>query len=367
MRRQNIFEGDSVKAQFSIITYRRLMSRRWVSFADIMADFLGKKSAQDLACNLSNCDNYSDLKKAVLQLRRELEVRAGDNVVEMQGNNRNRKFRYIGEVDDPLSDLQNERYIEDFKKYLQFCLDSAGFFPQCWLEYFFYGSRNLIDMKENKQQGRQFITASLNCNSRNIEHLPYLYDFIKNKQVISFDYKPYDEEIQHLIFHPHYLKEYNGRWHLYGHAEGRIPEVGYDIALDRIESKIREVRKIQYISPSKLYYENYFDKRVGVSRREDDTFVRIRVRAYSNNVFKLLETKRLHKSQTTVSSFEEHEDGKYGEFVLELAPNIEFIAQVLQMGPDLEVMEPKSLRDELAYKTKKMADLYLKDSATSTD
>ena len=49
--------------------------------------------------------------------------------------------------------------------------------------------------------------------------------------VLEIDYKPYDEEEVTLMFHSHYLKEYNGRWHLFGHAEGKEPEYGYNIAL----------------------------------------------------------------------------------------------------------------------------------------
>lgn len=41
MQRKNLFDGDSYKAQFALITYRWLMSHRWVSYADIMADYIG--------------------------------------------------------------------------------------------------------------------------------------------------------------------------------------------------------------------------------------------------------------------------------------------------------------------------------------
>lgn len=40
IQRKNLFDGDSYKAQFALITYRWLMSRRWVSYADIMADYM---------------------------------------------------------------------------------------------------------------------------------------------------------------------------------------------------------------------------------------------------------------------------------------------------------------------------------------
>lgn len=367
MHRKSIFDGDSYKAQFARIAYRRLKSRRWVTYAEIMAEFKGHQSPDELDCNVSDCGGYKELIKAISLLSKELEVREKKKCIEPGGNNRNRSIKYTGLSDDPLADIEKDRYIEDAKKYFQFCQDSAGFFPESWLKYFFSGSRDLIDMEVNKLQGHQFITASLDCESRNIELLPYLYDFIKNKQVIAFDYKPYNEELQHLVFHPHFLKEYNGRWHLYGHAVDRAPEIGYDVALDRIESKIQEVRKVKYIPAPKLYYKKYFEKRVGVSKRGDDTRVHVRVRAYSINVFKLIETKKLHWSQEVLLPYGEKEDGTYGEFALELSPNIEFVAQILQKGPDLEIMEPKSLRDELAHKTAKMAELYSKVRESGDD
>ena len=61
MHRKNLFDGDSYKAQFALITYRWLMSRRWVSYADIMADYIGV-TTKELPANLSNCDGYGELK-----------------------------------------------------------------------------------------------------------------------------------------------------------------------------------------------------------------------------------------------------------------------------------------------------------------
>lgn len=36
----NIFNGDSYKAIFARAIYKRLMSREWVTFAEIMSDYL---------------------------------------------------------------------------------------------------------------------------------------------------------------------------------------------------------------------------------------------------------------------------------------------------------------------------------------
>ena len=52
MQRKNLFDGG-YKAQFADITYRWLMSRRWVTYADILAEYLGLNSADDLEYSVS--------------------------------------------------------------------------------------------------------------------------------------------------------------------------------------------------------------------------------------------------------------------------------------------------------------------------
>ena len=44
----NPFEGGSYKSQFSLIIYKRLISRLWFSNADVMADFLSCDSPTKL-------------------------------------------------------------------------------------------------------------------------------------------------------------------------------------------------------------------------------------------------------------------------------------------------------------------------------
>lgn len=66
----------------------------------------------------------------------------------------------------------------------------------------------------------------------NIELLPYLYESIRDEEILRIKYAHTDED--GVIFHPHLLKEYNGRWFLFGHAVGKEPEFGYNLALGRI-------------------------------------------------------------------------------------------------------------------------------------
>ena len=96
MRKQNIFDGDSYRAIFTGLIYKRLISRLWFTNADVMADAIGKP----LICNVSDCDNYVELKKAFMTLRNLI----GKENIESKGNNRDKSFRYIGEKDDPLAE-----------------------------------------------------------------------------------------------------------------------------------------------------------------------------------------------------------------------------------------------------------------------
>ena len=358
MHRKNLFDGESYKAEFALITYRWLMSRRWVTYADIMAERLGV-STKELPANLSNCDGYGELKKIVGTLKKAILEKVGENCFEEDGNNRNKRFRYIGKDHDPLADMRNAKVINSLRQYWKFCQDSAGFFPKSWLEYFFKDCQDLLDIKTKRQKGEQVICTSLDRILTNIEYLPLLYEAITTKTVMEIEYKPFDEEQVTLIFHPHYLKEYNGRWHLFGHAEDREPEYGYNIALDRIQARPRERSKIEYLSAPKYFYDEFFNDIVGVSHMKDCPKEHIIIRAHEYYIFKLIDTKPLHPSYKVVKTFGEYEDGKYAEFSVDVELNNEFIGRVLQLGAGLEVMSPFEVREAFTERVKNLASLYL--------
>jgi predicted DNA-binding transcriptional regulator YafY len=254
--------------------------------------------------------------------------------------------------------MKNAKVINNLRQYWKFCQDSAGFFPQSWLDYYFHDCVDLLQINEKKIKGEQVISASLDRIHKNIEFLPFVYEAIINKRVLEIDYKPYDEEQVTLLFHPHFLKEYNGRWHLFGHAEGREPENGYDLALDRIQSRPREKDKMEYIAAPPMFYQNRFEDMVGVSHMENPIIDDIIVRAHSFYIFNLLKTKPLHRHQDVKNEFGEYEDGVYGEFIVHVEVNNEFIGRILQMGAGLEIRAPKEVRDLFCERVRALGDLY---------
>lgn len=354
MKRNNLFDGNSDFAAFAQVSYKLLMTREWVTYKSIM-DICYPKDKQFA---VSSCTGYGELKKAFPAVRKSIQEKLGKECFEEDGNNKNKRFRYIGSDDDPLADMRNAKVINDLRQYWKFCQDSAGFFPSSWLEYFFKDSRDLLEIKTKKKKGEQVLSASLDRMLTNIDMLPVLYEAIVHRKVLSITYKPFDEEERTLTFHPHYLKEFNGRWNLFGHAENHSPEYGYNIPLDRIQAKPFLRPRMEYIAAPPLFYEQFFKDIVGVSHAKEATKYRIIVRAHTHYIYKLTETKPIHQSQSIATPWGEHEDGTYGEFSIHLEVNNELIGRILQMGAGLEIVSPDEVREEFKQRVKDLAKLY---------
>ena len=358
MNKDNLFDGEGARPHFASHVYKRMLGRKWFSYSDVMADYMQLESKESLLNSVSNCANYGELRKAFRDVYKAIIEEVGDGCIDEQGNIRNKSFRYTGDNDNPLAAMINARVVKDLKKYWEFCQDSAGFFPEVWLEYYFMDCQDLLSIKTRKKKGEQVISSSIDRHQTNIEYLPMLYESIKNRQVLSIDYKPYEEEKVTLIFHPHYLKEYNGRWHLFGYAEEPEAKEGVDLALDRIANRPREVYKKEFVKAPERFYESFFENKVGVSHHENCSPEEIHIRAHTLYIYRLMETKKLHKSQETLLPFEEHEDGFYGEFTVYVEVNNEFVGRILQMGDGLEIVSPNNVRDLFRERVMKMAEFY---------
>lgn len=359
MIRANPFDGKGIYTKFVWDIYRRLLKREWFTHADVMADRLGCKSSKDLPCSISKCPNNGELRKAFRDICKLVRYKAGENSIESCGNNRGKEFRYVGSDNNPLENLQNSTAIRDIRTYAQFCEDSAGFFPHSWLDYFFDDTLDLLQITRRKKDGEQMISSSLDRELTNLHLLPVLYEAIRDKCVLNIQYRPYEEDSVSLVFHPHLLKEHNGRWFLFGHATNKKPEFGYNLALDRIEGdpKIMPLSE-KYIPAPKGFYNEFFRNIIGVSHLKGSKPYHITIRAINYGVFKLIETKKIHHSQNTVKGFGQYEDGEYGEFSLYVEPNKELIGRILQMGDGLVVISPPTVRKMFRESILRMADLY---------
>lgn len=333
----NPFAGNGIKAKFAEHFYDLLMKGDWVTYDDICEAFDSKEFKN--CGKKTNFTGYGEMKKAVSEIKKKL----GGSIEDIK-EGRTKKYRYIGKDDDPLreeriySDKKNMEEIVDFIK------KADGFMPVSWTSHFLSGSTVLYDLNNRKRQGLSVIYSGGNPNLKNLDLLPTIYEKIITPKVICILYHPYGKKPFYCHIHPHVLKEYNGRWFLFGKTKNKNGEWRIsNFPLDRIE-KIQDVEDEKYEAAESGYYEKFFNSRIGISGDASDDVEEqlVTIHTHSEYMHGLLTTKPLHHSQKTVKDYEK---GGHGIVTLSVVPNNELMGQLRLYGGDVEVAGPEDLRE----------------------
>ena len=247
-----------------------------------------------------------------------------------------------------------QKSVED---YVAFCKASAGILPASWFSSFFENTQLLLDTNRESKDGEVRICSGAEQNLTNIDLLPVFYKAIANKQVLRFDYQRFGQEPFTLVFHPQFIKEYNGRWFVFGEAD-REPYQAYNVPLDRIVGEVCEVDDVEYIPAPKGFYQEFFNNIIGVTREKGAKVEEVVIHTKTEYQHGLLLTKPLHHSQEEVLSFGEHDGQWYGEVRLTIEPNRELRGRILLYGENLEVISPQSLREQIKEILKKQMEQY---------
>jgi len=346
MPTKNIFAGFGLRTEFVNRIYNELMKRNFLTYADILAAYYGRPQGyyDKISCNSEV--GYGELKKAFPEVLKAL--RSYDfNCIEDNGKvGKGRAYRYIGKKDDPLSEERKAVVQKSLEDYVEFCKASAGIMPTSWFSSFFENTQLLLDTNREEENGDGHIRSSLEQNLTNIHLLPVFYKAITDKQVLQFSYQRFGQEPFLLTFHPQYLKEYNGRWFVFGDAD-REPYKAYNVPLDRIVGEVCEVNDVEYIPAPKGFYLEFFKNIIGVTHEKGAKVEVVIIRTKTDYQHGLLLTKPLHHSQEETMPFGEHEGGNYGEVRLTIEPNRELRGRILLYGENLEVISPLSLREQI--------------------
>ena len=345
MPTKNIFAGFGVRSEFVNLIYMELMKRDFVSYADVLALYCGRPKGyyDKMACNIE--PGYGELKKAFPEVLKALE-KACPGCIKDNGKNKGKAYKYIGKDGDPLSEERKAVVQKSVEDYVAFCKASAGIMPASWFSSFFENTQLLLDANREAKDGDMHISSSMEQNLTNIHLLPLFYRAITNKQVLRFDYQPFGQELFTLLFHPQFLKEYNGRWFVFGDAN-REPYQAFNVPLDRIVGDVCDVNDVEYIPAPKGFYRQYFMNIIGVTHEENAKVEQVVIRTKSEYQHGLLLTKPLHHSQKETQPFGEHDGQWYGEVILTIEPNRELRGKILMYGEGLEVISPLSLREQL--------------------
>jgi len=357
MPTKNIFAGFGARSEFVNLIYSELMKRDFVNYADILALYCDRPKGyyEKVACNSES--GYGELKKAFPEVLKALE-KVCPGCIENNGKRgKGKAFMYIGESDDPLAAERHAVEQKRIEDYVAFCKASAGILPSSWFSSYFENTQLLLDTNRETERGEGHIRSSLEQNLTNIDLLPVFNKAITEKQVLRFSYQPFGQEPFELLFHPQFLKEYNGRWFVFGEAN-REPYKAFNVALDRIVGEISPVADIEYIPAEKGFYQEYFKNIIGVTHEKGAKVEQVIIRTKTEYQHGLLLTKPLHHSQKETLIFGEHDGKWYGEVKLTIEPNRELQGRIMTYGQNLEVMQPLSLRKQILDIIKQQMEVY---------
>lgn len=357
MPSKNIFEGQSVRAIFAHYVYEELRKRKFVSLVDILCIYYKRNKSYYNLHTYSSDKAYIQLKKAFPEVVKALEKVEPGCVIDNGKVGKGRAYRYVGKADDPLAAERQAIVQKTVEDYVEFCKASAGIMPASWFSSFFENTQLLLDTERESEGGNTLIRSSLEQNLTNIHLLPVFYKAITDRHVLRFFYQRFGQEPFELTFHPQFLKEYNGRWFVFGDAERVLVDEHdeeeretfkvYNVPLDRIVGDVSMIDNVEYLPAEKGIYQRFFNDIIGVTHEKGAKVEQVVIRTKTEYQHGLLQTKPLHHSQKETLPFGRYEDGEYGEVTLTIEPNRELRGKILAYGQYLEVIHPQSLREQL--------------------
>ena len=167
---------------------------------------------------------------------------------------------------------------------------------------------------------------------------------------LKVDYQQYQrEDLQTFHFQPYALKVYNHRWYLLGYLKEQKDV--RTIALDRIHTLDKSTTTFSL--PAKFDAHKYFENVIGIYVDKNLPVKKIRIRTYGT-LADYLRSTPLHSSQTEGRS--KHKE--FAEFTYRLCITPELISQLLAMGDEVEILEPKELKEEMKKRINDMFNFY---------
>ena len=174
---------------------------------------------------------------------------------------------------------------------------------------------------------------------------------IRDNRKLKVRYQGYRmEEERTFELEPYFIREFKRRWYLYGHKDYDKDFKPHMYALDRMLSV--EVLPDTFKMPKEINAREWFKTIYGVRKYADMKTQKVHIKAYGKQV-RYFRSLPLHSSQEEV---ETHRD--YSVFSYELAPDYDFIQDVLGFGDMVEVLAPKALREKVKTITCKMVKNY---------
>lgn len=180
-------------------------------------------------------------------------------------------------------------------------------------------------------------------------HLQPIIDAMKENHMLNITYYSYwRNEEYNFDVQPYCVKLYRQRWYMVALSEGYDEPRIY--ALDRIRQL--SVTDVTFKMPKNWSAEQYFDGCFGIIANKDIHKQIIKLKMMADQA-RYIRDLPLHESQQEI---ERNDD--YSIFQYYLRPQFDFVQELLHSGDAIEVLQPSSLRHEMAEIVNNMHNIY---------
>ncbi len=191
---------------------------------------------------------------------------------------------------------------------------------------------------ENVPSSHQFLTTVIQA-IRDYRRLKVKYQGYTMEQDRVFEIEPY------------FIREFKRRWYLYGHKDYDKDRKPHMYALDRMLEV--EIMPGTFKMPEDIDATSWFSSLYGVRKYDDMKSQKVLLKVFGKQV-RYFRSLPLHSSQEEV----ETKQG-YSVFSYFLAPDYDFIQDILSFGEGVEVTEPSNLRKKIVEKVQMMNRTYI--------
>lgn len=231
-------------------------------------------------------------------------------------------------------------------------------------EYYIVNEDNLDnnairDWMLNSLSLRNLLNESTGLHERIIlEDVPSSHKFLtvimnamRDNRKIILSYKGYSmDDYKDMAVHPYSIRLFKRRWYLIGYSEYSKGVRLY--MLDRASGAriVEESFQMPEDFDAEVFFEDYY----GV-RKSEDAKEKVVLKA-SARVRDLVRTVPLHRTQVEIET-----NPEYSVFEYSLRPNFDFKQEIISYLDALEVLEPKSLRQDIGSRVLNIYKKYRED------
>ena len=306
---------------------------------DDLLDIVNDKLEDKEGCSIS----IRQLRKDIQDMRDRVMYDAPITAYPLEG--RKCYYRYS---DPDFSIFNNELSLEEIEN-LHATIEMLGKYrgipANAWIEEVVSSLEYRFGIKANSEN---LISFEQNEQLKGLEFLSNIIDSTINHQPLDIDYCTFKGNKIKMLIHPYYVKQYNGRWFLFGLDDGH--ERIANTALDRIQH-INNA-SVAFKKNDSVDFKTYFNDIIGVTIPGENVKKESIILRFTKERFPYIVSKPIHQSQRII----ERENYKVE---IQVKPNRELYQQIFSFIPDVEVVSPKWFRDEITEKIKDNLKKYL--------